>query len=314
MALGERARAIAGPPLGACQNRRIVDRDLSPSDTVMTSELAVQEPGRGSADDLRGYLSGLEPDRRVTDWGRSERLEGLVDRTLYEFLYRCWFRAEVQGVENVPSDGGALLVASQGAAVWTGGPMIAKALQECSRQPRPVHLLIDAPLQAIPGLGMLCTKLGAIPNHPANVHRLLFDERQLVLAFPEPAQAAGNASPEHGGRRGREGEGASVIDAAARAGAPIVPVAVLGAEAASPLFAPIDRIRRLTRLPQVPLSSGLPLPAKFRIRFLAPLVTAELGWDASDGAAVQALEQDVRARIHANLIEMDAERRSVWLG
>jgi 1-acyl-sn-glycerol-3-phosphate acyltransferase len=289
-----------------------VDRDLTPSDAGVTSELAVREPGRRSGDDLRGYLPGLEPDRRVTDWGRSERLEEVVDRTLFAFLYRYWFRAEVQGVENVPGAGGALLVASQGAAVWTGGPMIAKALRERSRQPRPVHLLIDAPLQAIPGLGMLCTKLGAIPDHPANVHRLLFDERQLVLAFPEPAQGAGNAPPESGGRRSLEG--ASLIDVAVRAGAPIVPIAVLGAEAASPLFAPIDRIRRMTRLPQVPLSSGLPLPAKFRIRFLAPLITAEWGRDAADARTVQALEQEVRALIHANLVEMDAERRSVWLG
>jgi 1-acyl-sn-glycerol-3-phosphate acyltransferase len=312
LALGKRAQAIVSPPLGACQNRRTVDRDLSPSDTGVTSELAVREPGSRSADDLRGYLPGLEPDRRVTDWGRSERLEGLVDRTLYEFLYRYWFRAEVQGLENVPSVGGALLVARQGAAVWTGGPMIAKALRERRRQPRPVHLLIDPPLQGIPGLGMLCTKLGAIPDHPANVHRLLFDERQLVLAVAEPAQGAPHASPESGGRPRLEG--GSLIDVAVRAGAPIVPIAVLGAEAASPLFAPIERIRRLTRLPQMPLSNGLPLPAKFRIRFLAPLVTAQLGRDAADAAAVQALEQDVHARIHANLVEMDAERRSVWLG
>jgi 1-acyl-sn-glycerol-3-phosphate acyltransferase len=289
-----------------------VDRDLSPNDTAVTSELAVREPGNRSAEDLRGYLPGVEPDRRVTDWGRSERLEGLVDRTLYEFLYRYWFRAEVQGVENVPGAGGALLVASQGAAVWTGGPMIAKALRERSRQPRPVHLLIDGPVQAVPGLGMVCTKLGAIPDHPANALRLLFDERQLVLAFPEPPQDAPKASPERGGRRSLEG--GSLIAVAVRAGVPIVPIAVLGAEAASPLFAPIDRIRRLTRLPPVPLSSGLPLPAKFRIRFLAPRVTAELGGDAADAAAVSALEHDVRALIHANLVEMAAERRSVWLG
>ncbi len=105
-----------------------------------------------------------------------------------------------------------------------------------------------------------------------------------------------------------------MIAVAVSAGVPIVPIAVLGAEAASPLFAPVDRIRRLTRLPQVPLSSGLPLPAKFRIRFLAPWVTAELGRDAADAAAVSALEHDVRALIQANLVEMAAERRSVWLG
>ena len=32
---------------------------------------------------------------------------------------------------------------------------------------------------------MLIPKIGGVAAHPANVHRLLFDERQLVLVFPE---------------------------------------------------------------------------------------------------------------------------------
>ena len=32
---------------------------------------------------------------------------------------------------------------------------------------------------------MLVNKLGGVPAHPANVHRLLADEEQLVLVFPE---------------------------------------------------------------------------------------------------------------------------------
>ena len=39
------------------------------------------------SDDLRGHLPAIEPDRTVSDRGRSERIEGLVDRALYEFLY-----------------------------------------------------------------------------------------------------------------------------------------------------------------------------------------------------------------------------------
>ena len=35
-----------------------------------------------------------------------------MDKTLVDFLYRYWFRAEVEGIENVPSTGGALLVSN----------------------------------------------------------------------------------------------------------------------------------------------------------------------------------------------------------
>src|SRR4051794_35636088 len=59
--------------------------------------------------DLRDLLPGVEPDRQVTDWGRSERIEALADRTIVEFYYRYWFRCEVEGVESVPDDGGALI-------------------------------------------------------------------------------------------------------------------------------------------------------------------------------------------------------------
>ena len=55
-------------------------------------------------DDLRDHLPAIEPERRVTDWGRSERVEGSLDRTLYDFLYHYWFRCEVEGIENVPVD------------------------------------------------------------------------------------------------------------------------------------------------------------------------------------------------------------------
>ena len=235
-----------------------------------------------------------------------------MDRTLYEFLYRYWFRTEIEGVEHVPSEGGALLVANHGGAAPTGGPMIAKALKESGHQLRPLHLLTDPPLQGFPGLGMLFTKLGAVPDHPDNVHRLLFDERQLVLAVPERAQAAGKAVGER--YRVRSFERGAFVRAAVRAGTPIVPIAVLGPQEASPLFGRVDPLRRLTRLPRVPLSTGFPLPAKFRIRFLAPVGTSELSRVATDGAAVQALAEEVRSIIQANLLQMTAGRRSVWLG
>ena len=56
------------------------------------------------ADELKRHLPGVEPDRQLNDWGRSERIEGLMDKTLVDFLYRYWFRAEVEGIENVPVD------------------------------------------------------------------------------------------------------------------------------------------------------------------------------------------------------------------
>ena len=52
----------------------------------------------------RAYLPAIEPERQVTDWGRSERVENTLDKTLYEFLYHYWFRVTVEGIEHVPAD------------------------------------------------------------------------------------------------------------------------------------------------------------------------------------------------------------------
>ena len=59
------------------------------------------------AEELKKHLPGVEPERRLNDWGRSERIEGIFDSTLVDFFYRYWFRAEVEGIENVPVDAAA---------------------------------------------------------------------------------------------------------------------------------------------------------------------------------------------------------------
>jgi 1-acyl-sn-glycerol-3-phosphate acyltransferase len=276
------------------------------------------------APDLRDLLPGLEPERRVTDWGRSERLEGLLDKTFYEFFYRLWFRVSVEGVENVPSQGGALLVSNHAGALPPDAPMIAKAIKEEHPRPRPLHLTIEHFFAGYPGFAMLLPKLGGVPAHPANVHRLLYDEGQLVLVFPEGRKGTEKLFKDRYRLR-RFGRGGFVA-AAMRARAPIVPVAVVGAEEAAPVFAQVGLLRRLTGLIYFPITPTFPhlgplgmlgyLPAKFRIRFLPPIPTDDLGTDEpwEDKALVQAVAHEVRAAIQENLHEMLAERESVWLG
>ncbi|MGZ4174449.1 MAG: lysophospholipid acyltransferase family protein [Solirubrobacteraceae bacterium] len=286
----------------------------APDQAGVTVELSLRElvgdgvPARRG--DLREHLPGLEPERQITDWGRSERVEGLVDRTIYDFLYHYWFRVEVEGVENVADDGGALLVCNHAGALPPDGIMIAKALREEHPRRRAVHLALERPLRRLPGAGMLIAKVGGVPAHPANIQRLLFDEQQLVLAFPEGS--SGTRKPISERYRLRKfGEGGFVA-AAMRARVPIIPIAVLGAEEAQPVF---GRLNPLRRLPYLPLTTALPLPAKFRIRFLEAIATDDLGATPDeDERLVRTMAHDVRALIQENLLELVAARRSVWLG
>jgi 1-acyl-sn-glycerol-3-phosphate acyltransferase len=108
-----------------------------------------------------------------------------------------------------------------------------------------------------------------------------------------------------------------------RARAPIVPVCVVGAEEAAPVFAQMTALQRLTGLLYFPITPTFPhfgllgmlgyLPAKFKIRFLEPIRFDDEGLDA-DKSLVQTVAQDIRARIQENLWDMVGERKSVWFG
>jgi 1-acyl-sn-glycerol-3-phosphate acyltransferase len=272
---------------------------------------------------MRELLPAVEPERTITDWGRSERVEGLLDRTLVDFFYRYWFRCEVEGVENVPARGGALLVSNHSGALPPDAAVIAKAIREEHPDARPLHITVEHFFKGYPGFSALIPKIGCVPAHPANVQRLLYDERQLVLVFPEGRKGTEKTYNERYRLR-RFGRG-GFVEAAARAEAQIVPVCVVGAEEAMPIFAQLGLLKRLTGLLYFPITPTFPwlgpagmftyLPAKFRIRFLEPIDTASLSMDpAPDTAMVQTIAQEVRARIQDNLDEMIAKRRSVWFG
>ena len=280
-------------------------------------------PAAPEGTDLRQYLPGVEPERRLNDWGRSERVEGALDRTINEFLYRYWFRVEVEGVEHVPAEGGALLVSNHAGALPPDAPMIAKAIKEEHPRPRPLYLTVEHFFKGYPGFSMLLPKIGGVAAHPANVHRLLYDEGQLVLVFPEGRKGTEKLYKDRYRLR-RFGRG-GFVEAAMRARAPIVPIAVVGAEEAAPIFAHFTLLQKLTGLLYVPLTPTFPhggllgmfgfLPAKFLIRFLDPIRTDDLGdapWE--DKGLVQTVAHEVRTRIQENLVDMLAQRRSVWFG
>jgi len=142
-------------------------------------------PAAPEGTDLRQYLPGVEPERRLNDWGRSERVEGALDRTINEFLYRYWFRVDVEGVEHVPAEGGALLVSNHAGALPPDAPMIAKAIKEEHPRPRPLYLTMEHFFKGYPGFSMLLPKVGGVAAHPANVHRLLYDEGELLLVVQQ---------------------------------------------------------------------------------------------------------------------------------
>jgi 1-acyl-sn-glycerol-3-phosphate acyltransferase len=307
---------------GLSRESRLLGYDARTGVLDLPPEPEPQPPEEVDLRDLRELVPAAEPGRQVDDWGRSERVFDAIE-PLLDFYYNHWFRVEVEGIDHVPDTGGALLVSNHSGALPPDAPMIMQALRNEHRRSRPVYMLGEHWFKGYPGVSMLVGKIGLVPAHPANAQRLLRDEGRLVLVFPEGQKGSRKLYWQRYRLR-RFGRG-GFVRTAMRAGVPIVPIAVLGAEEAMPIFAHVPLLERVTGLLYFPINHAFPhfglaaalmyLPAKFRIRFLEPV---DLGRyepdDAEDVALVQSLTEQIRGRIQAELDELQAARQSIWFG
>jgi 1-acyl-sn-glycerol-3-phosphate acyltransferase len=317
---------LLGGPLntGAGAEEPRSDRpEFDPNEDVY--RLPQPRPDHELPDDPRALRELLPPpdeSRAVDDWGRSERVFKLVEPAL-NFYYRYWFRVEQEGIENIPAEGGALLVANHSGALPPDAPMIMQAVRNEHSRPRPLYMLGEHWFKGYPGVGMLANKIGLVAAHPANAQRLLRDEGRLVLVFPEGQKGSRKLYWQRYKLR-RFGRG-GFIKTALRSGVPIVPVAVVGAEEAMPIFAHVPALQKLTGLIYFPINHAFPhfgaaaglmyLPAKFKLRFLEPIHLDDYGpEDANDLELVQSLGERVRERIQGAVDSTIAERKSVWFG
>ncbi|MGH9035433.1 MAG: lysophospholipid acyltransferase family protein, partial [Acidimicrobiia bacterium] len=191
---------------------------VAPPEERRSGELVLVEPPPGPSTPTAGLSD-------VDSWGRSERLRSLT-RTLFDPMYRHWFRAEWEGLERIPRQGGALLVANHAGAIPSDAPVIMHGIE--SELGRPVYGLADYFFRSVPVVGTLWSRAGGVAAHPDNAQRLLHDEGQLVLVFPEGVKGPSKLYKDRY-RLKRFGRG-GFVETAMRAGVPIVPVAVMGAE------------------------------------------------------------------------------------
>jgi 1-acyl-sn-glycerol-3-phosphate acyltransferase len=255
----------------------------------------------------------------VDEWGRSEHLRSIA-RRLYDPLYSKWFRVEWDGLEKIPTDGGALLVANHAAAVPSDAPVIMHGIETELR--RPVYGLADQLFKATPVVGTLWSRLGGVVAHPDNAYRLLHEQGQLVLVFPEGSKGPGKHFRERYRLR-RFGRG-GFVEIAMRAGVPIVPIAVIGAEESMPIVWKAQTLAKLVGLPYLPVTANMLVfgpvlgsvayfPAKFHLRVLDPVrFDVPAGQDRYSRSRIMDESEHVRERIQAALYEMLRDRRSVW--
>ena len=257
-------------------------------------------------------------DQRDPDYIR-EQLPGLW------LLASLYFRADVRGLDRIPTDGPVLLVGNH-----SGGNLppdtFVFTLAFCSYfgVERPFYQLAHNLVVSMPGLGSL-RKLGTVAANHDNA-ALALDSGGALLVYPGGDYEVFRPSwkrheVDFGGRKG-------YVKLARQAGVPIVPIASVGGQEAA-LF--IDRgqwlakllmVDKMARLKSVPILLAppwglavsdmvprLPMPTKIAIEVQDPIDAADIA--ASDDDVIN---DKVLSSLQGGVDRLAAERRFPVIG
>lgn len=254
------------------------------------------------------------------EWGFDEEFAEAAF-PIFDFLYRSWWRIQVEGMENVPGHGRALLVSNHAGSVFPfDATMIGTAIQKEHPLPRWSKALVLNWAFDLPFVSYFIRRIGGVAANPANLTRLL-EQDQPVMVFPEGVKGFGKPFSERY-RLQRFGRG-GFVEVALETGSPIVPVAVVGSEEIYPKLGESSALAKLIGAPYVPLTPTfpwlgplglLPLPSRWRIEFLEPIDLSGYGPGASeDRSLVFDLSEQVREMIQDALYKGLVERGPAFL-
>ena len=266
---------------------------------------------------LRRRLSG---DYLVDEFGFDEDYTLHVHLPLLRPLYRKWFRVEVRGIENIPTVGGALVVGNHSGTVAMDSLMTQVAVYDEHPANRHLRMLGADLVFQMPFVGTMARRSGSTLAANTDAERLL-RSGELVGVWPEGFKGVGKPFSERY-KLQRFGRG-GFVSAALRAGVPIVPVSIVGAEEIYPMIGNMPAVARLLGVPYAPITPTfpwlgplgiIPLPSKWLIEFGPPIETTSFGPDAADDPMlVFDLTDQVRETIQQTLYSLLMQRKSVFL-
>ena len=265
---------------------------------------------------LRRRLTG---EYEVDDFGYDAELTDQVLMSLLRPLYEKYFRVDVKGIENIPSEGGALLVANHSGTLPLDGLMLQVAVHDNHPAGRHLRLLAADLVFMLPVVNELARKLGHTLACTEDAERLLGDG-ELVGVMPEGFKGIGKPFSERY-KLQRFGRG-GFVSTALRRGVPIVPCSIVGAEEIYPMIGNAKTLARLLGFPYFPLTptfpwlgplGAVPLPTKWTIQFGEPIPTDGYAAEAAEDPMLMFnLTDQVREQIQHTLYKLLVQRRSVF--
>ncbi|KRE95606.1 glycerol acyltransferase [Nocardioides sp. Soil774] len=259
----------------------------------------------------------LEGGYEVDDYGFDRELTERFFMTALRPIAEKWFRLEVRGLENIPADGGALVVSNHSGTVPLDGLMTMLAVHDHAHRflrPLGADLVFKLPI-----VSSLARKGGATLACVEDAERML-SGGELVGVWPEGFKGIGKPFSERY-KLQRFGRG-GFVSAALRTGVPIIPLSVVGAEEIYPLVGNVPSLARLLGVPYIPITpffpwlgplGMVPLPSKWILEFGEPIRTdAYDAAEAEDPMLVFNVTDQVRETIQHTLFDLLRDRNGVF--
>ncbi|MBF9073491.1 lysophospholipid acyltransferase family protein [Streptacidiphilus fuscans] len=263
---------------------------------------------------LRRRLTG---DYEVDEFGFDAELTEQVLLSLARPLAEKYFRLEVRGAENLPAEGGALVVANHSGVLPLDAIVTQVAIHDHAG--RHLRMLAADLVFVLPGVNEIARKAGHTLACNEDAQRLL-ENGEIVGVWPEGFKGIGKPFADRY-KLQRFGRG-GFVSSALRAGVPIVPCSIVGAEETYPMIGNAKTLARLLGLPYVPITptfpwlgplGAVPLPTKWVIQFGKPIPTDAYPPEAADDPMLMFnLTDQVRETIQHTLYRMLVQRRSVF--
>lgn len=290
--------------------------DARPAPPAARGGRSLDERLAGGLRFLRRRLTG---EYEVDDFGYDEELTDQVLMSVLRPLAEKYFRVDVRGVENIPADGGALVVANHSGTLPLDGLMLQTAVHDHHPADRHLRLLAADLVFVLPVVSALARKAGHTLACAEDAQRLL-ERGEIVGVMPEGFKGIGKPFADRY-KLQRFGRG-GFVSTALRAGVPIVPCSIVGAEEIYPMIGNARTLARVLGLPYFPVTptfpwlgplGALPLPTKWTIQFGEPIATDGYPPEAADDPMLMFnLTDQVRETIQHTLYKLLVQRRSVF--
>lgn len=297
--------------------RKFISEDMFDADTWRGLWYMVSSSVSMQTSVIQRRLTG---EYETDEWGFDREYMEAV-RPFFEFLYKTYWRVSLSGVENVPEEGRALLVANHSGQLPFDGSMLGMGILLEHPAQRLVRTLYATWFPTLPFISDLFVKLGQALATEDNGARLL-EQDQLVAVFPEGYKGVGKLYKDRY-KLARFGRG-GFVKMALRSRAPIIPVSIVGAEETYISLAKSDFMAKLTGMPYFPISPtfpwlGLlgfvPLPTKWYIDIGEPIPTDQFPARSEQNLMlVQQMTEQVRNIVQNMILQRLSQRRSIFFG